>query len=114
MRSVAAALVLDRKTCVVPRFAVLNQQPHDPVEIRNGSLAPVSAMYRACPVEPVNCAAEEATPLIPVANVTPPLFVNALALPDTSDMSLRFHRPRGADSPIAVKSETTSWRPART
>ena len=50
---------------------------------------------------------------MPTPNGTAPLFVSALAFPDTSDTSDRFHSPKGADSPMRVKSTAASCRPAR-
>jgi hypothetical protein len=42
--NVAETPRLPRSPWLKPRLAVLNQQPHEPVRMRNGSAAPVSAM----------------------------------------------------------------------
>src|SRR5262245_2067112 len=100
--------------CATPRFAVRNQHPHDPVLILNGSAAPVSAMYRACPVDPANTAAVDDSPLIPTPNGTLPLLVRLRLNPEASDRSDRFHSPTGGDRRMLVKSAAVSCRPART
>jgi hypothetical protein len=95
------------------RLAVRNQQPIEPVRVRNGSPAPVSEMYSACATAALKTAAVPAAPPTPAPNVTAPLLVRVRPLPLTSLRSLRFHRPCGAFRPSAVKSTSVRSRPAR-